>query len=39
MLADYAKELGNSTEYNSIKQQYAEVARSVGEKEKLPAMK
>jgi hypothetical protein len=39
MLADYAKELGNTTEYNSIKKQYAEVAKSVGEKEKLPTMK
>jgi hypothetical protein len=39
MLADYAQDLGNTTEYNSIKQQYAEVAKSVGEKEKLPAIK
>ena len=39
MLADYAKELGSSTEYTTIKQKYAEVAKSVGEKEKLPTMK
>jgi hypothetical protein len=39
MLADYAKEVGNSTEYNSIKQKYAEIARSVGEKEQIPTIK
>jgi hypothetical protein len=39
MLADYTKHAGNENEYTVIKQKYAEVAKSVGEKEKLPAMK
>jgi hypothetical protein len=39
MLADYAKETGNSNEYSAIKQRYAEIAKSVGEEEQLPAIK
>ncbi len=39
MLADYAKEIGQSKEYAIIKQKYAEVAKSVGEKEQLPSIK
>jgi hypothetical protein len=39
MLADYAREIGYSKEYTAIKQKYAEVAKSVGEKEQLPAIK
>lgn len=39
MLADYAREIGHSKEYAVIKQKYAEVAKSVGEKEQLPTIK
>jgi len=39
MLADYAKQTGQAQEYKNIKQKYAEVARSVGEKEQLPVIK
>lgn len=39
MLADYAKQTGQNQEYKTIKQKYAEVARSVGEKEQLPVIK
>jgi hypothetical protein len=39
MLADYTKGAGYSNDYTLIKQKYAEVAKSVGEKEKLPSMK
>jgi hypothetical protein len=39
MLADYAQELGYSKQYGAIKQKYAEVAKSVGEREQLPSIK
>lgn len=39
MLADYAQETGHGKEYGILKQKYAEVAKSVGEKEQLPTIK
>ena len=39
MLANYARETGNSGEYTTIKQKYSEIAKSVGEKEQLPTIK
>lgn len=39
MLADYARETGNTGEYAIIKQKYSEIAKSVGEKEQLPTIK
>jgi hypothetical protein len=38
MLADYANKNGYTVEFNEIKQRYAEVAKSVGEKEQLPVL-
>jgi hypothetical protein len=39
MLADYASQAGNNDELQQIRQKYAEVAKSVGEKEKIPSLK
>jgi hypothetical protein len=39
MLARYAEAIGNESDAKAIKRQYAEIAKSVGEKEQLPAMK
>lgn len=39
ILARYAEAIGNVSDAKTIKQQYAEIAKSVGEKEQLPALK
>jgi len=39
MLADYASQAGNNDEFQQNRQKYAEVAKSVGEKEKIPSLK
>ena len=38
MLADYANKNGFTAEFNELKQRYAEVAKSVGEKQQLPVL-
>jgi hypothetical protein len=38
MMADYANKNGYTSEFNELKQRYAEVAKSVGEKQQLPVL-
>jgi hypothetical protein len=39
LIASYVSETGTKTELKSIKQSYAQIAKSVGEKEQIPGMK